>query len=209
MELATLAFATVGALLAFLYYNITPAKIFMGDTGSLTLGLLCSVFVISFMEHNNTLIGKGDEMGIKSGPAVAIGIIMLPLFDTLRVMLIRIYRRRSPFYPDRTHIHHLLLDMGLNHMQATGVLLFVSSSFIALVYFLQDMGSLNLIVLLVFVALGLMGSLFLMKQRRQRFRRRQLLLRRERAHEKRMAERAGAGEESRRQPGVVPEMAES
>jgi UDP-N-acetylmuramyl pentapeptide phosphotransferase/UDP-N-acetylglucosamine-1-phosphate transferase len=177
MELATLAFATVGALLAFLHYNLR-AKIFMGDTGSLTLGLLCSILVISFMEYNDALLQAGRPYAIKSGPAVAIGIIILPLFDTLRVFLIRLSKGLSPFYPDRNHIHHLLLDMGLSHSRATGILLAVSVAFLGLVYFFQDLGSLSLILLVLFVACLMLGSLYLMQHRRRRRRVAEILAKR-------------------------------
>lgn len=213
VEMATLAFATVGALLAFLHYNITPAKIFMGDTGSLTLGLICSILVISFMEYNNVLIEAGLPYAIQAGPAVAIGIIILPLFDTLRVFAIRLYHRRSPFYPDRNHIHHLLLDMGLSHMQATGVLLAVSVAFLALVLFFQNMGSLNLIVLVIFVACLMLGSLYLMQHRRRRRRVREIWAKRrarqaERERQKQAKEQRDRNNFHLSTPPPVPELAD-
>ena len=149
--LAIMAYSLAGAVLAFLKYNFTPARIFMGDTGALLLGLMLSILVIKFIEINEQIIGK-DRFAIHAGPAVAIGTLILPLFDTLRVFIIRILRGRSPFSPDRLHIHHLLIDSGLSHMQATGILVFVNISFIALVLLLQDIGTFPLIALIISIA---------------------------------------------------------
>ena len=143
-DLAVLSAATTGSLLAFLYYNITPAKIFMGDTGSLLLGLTVSILTIKFIELNNT---SPDYIGehpwfIDSAPAVAIGILIIPLFDTLRAFTIRVLQGRSPFSPDKNHIHHSLLALGLSHLQATAILGLANILFIILAYFLQTLGTL-------------------------------------------------------------------
>jgi len=167
IELAIVAFSLMGATLGFLKYNITPAKIFMGDTGSLLLGLICSVLIIEFIDYNRVLTEQNHPYMISSGPAVAIGILVLPLFDTLRVFITRILKGKSPFYPDRTHIHHLLLDTGLTHMQATVVLVIVNIAFIIFVYLLQDLGSLNLLILLTLIATFLSTSLYLYVSRRK------------------------------------------
>ena len=127
LGLSIMAFSLAGAIVAFLNYNFTPAKIFMGDTGALLLGLISSILVIKFIEINQSL-ELNNPLSIKAGPAVAIGILILPLFDTARVFTIRILRGRSPFSPDRLHIHHLLVDFGFSHMQGTGILVAVSIS---------------------------------------------------------------------------------
>lgn len=161
IELAILAFSLTGATLAFLKYNFTPAKIFMGDTGSLLLGLVCSVLIIEFIEYNKVLALTHHAWAIASVPAVAMGILVLPLFDTLRVFITRAIKGKSPFHPDRTHIHHLLLDTGLSHMQATGVLVAVNLGFIILVYYMQALGTLSLLVLLIVIATFLSTGLYL------------------------------------------------
>lgn len=157
IELAITAFALAGALVAFLKYNISPAKIFMGDTGALLIGLVCSILAIKFIELNKSLI---HPMAIQSVPAVAIGVMIIPLFDTLRVFTIRILNRKSPFHPDRNHIHHLLLDLDLSHMQATVVLVIVNLFFILLVYKLQHIGSLPLLLLMLGLAITMSSILF-------------------------------------------------
>lgn len=165
IALALVAFSTAGAVVAFLKYNFTPAKIFMGDTGSLLIGLVCSILAIKFIESHN-VIAVDHRWAFKAVPAVAIGIMILPLFDTLRVFLMRALKGKSPFSPDRTHIHHLLIDFGLTHMQATGVLVVVNIFFIILVFALQDIGSLNLLALTIAIAIGLTALLYFSLQRK-------------------------------------------
>jgi UDP-GlcNAc:undecaprenyl-phosphate GlcNAc-1-phosphate transferase len=167
IDLAIIAFALIGATLAFLNYNVTPAKIFMGDTGALLLGLICAILAISFIEYNKELAEVGHPRAVASVPAVAFGILILPLFDTLRVFTTRILKKKSPFHPDRTHIHHLLIDSGLTHMQATSILVAVNAAFIVLVYYLQRMGTLNLLILVLVLATFLSTGLYMSVQRKK------------------------------------------
>lgn len=163
-ELAIVAFSLTGALIAFLHYNITPAKIFMGDTGSLLVGLVCSILSIKFIELHRTI---DSEWAFDSAPAVAIGILILPLFDTLRVFTMRIMKGKSPFYPDRSHIHHLLIDCGITHMQATAILVIVNILFIVFVVFLQHIGTLFLLLATFGLAAILTALLYYISTKRQ------------------------------------------
>jgi len=165
LEIAVLAFSLAGAVIAFLKYNVTPAKIFMGDTGSLLIGLVCSTLTIKFIELHREL--PDSVYSFKAVPAVAVGILILPLFDTLRVFTMRILRGRSPMSPDRNHIHHLLIDSGLNHMQATGILVSVNLLFIFMVFTLQGIGTLNLLLVILGFATLLSGLLFLIARKRR------------------------------------------
>lgn len=158
LELAVLAATLAGALAAFLKFNFTPARIFMGDTGSMLIGLICSVLAIRFVELQRE-IPLGDSYSFNAAPAIAIGILILPLYDTLRVFARRIWLGRSPFTPDRAHIHHLLLDSGLSHTQATAVLLVVNLFFIALAFYCRYLGTVHLLVLEL--ALAVVFSLLL------------------------------------------------
>lgn len=160
--LAIMGFALAGALLAFLRYNITPAKIFMGDTGSLLVGLICSILTIEFLRlhHDPVFLATYPEWTFQAVPAVAIGILIFPLFDTLRVFIMRSLRGRSPLSPDRSHIHHLLIDYGFSHMKATCILLFVNLCFILLVIYFDSLGSLALLFLTFGIALLLTGWLY-------------------------------------------------
>lgn len=156
-DYSILSAAMVGAIVAFLRYNYTPAQIFMGDSGSLSIGLLASVLAIQFIEKNEIVLHSGSTMGIKivSSPAMAIAVLIIPIYDTLRAFTLRILRRKSPFHADRIHIHHRLLDLGLSHISVTLVLIFVNIVFIAIAYFLQPLGNFYLML----VELGLAVSL--------------------------------------------------
>lgn len=158
IELAIVAFSLGGALIAFLKYNITPAKIFMGDTGALLLGLVCSILAIKFIELHNDI--TNSPYTFASAPSIAIAILILPLFDTLRVFILRVYEGRSPFSPDRKHIHHIMIDLGLTHMQATGILFLTNILFIIMAVMLQNVGNLMLLVITLSLAfvMSLMAS---------------------------------------------------
>lgn len=150
-EFAIMAFATSGAIIAFLKYNFTPAKIFMGDTGALIIGLVCAILIIKFIDLNYNL-EAGDPYKFLNVPVVAIGIMILPLYDTVRVFVTRIIRGHSPFHPDRRHIHHLLIDFGMSHMRATATLVFVNLLFICLVFSTHQTLGLHTMLLLVLLA---------------------------------------------------------
>jgi UDP-GlcNAc:undecaprenyl-phosphate/decaprenyl-phosphate GlcNAc-1-phosphate transferase len=150
IEIAIVAFASIGAVTAFLKYNVTPARIFMGDTGALLLGLTCSILTILFIELHKDLINS--PFRFIAAPAFAVSVLIYPLFDTLRVFIIRIWNKRSPFSADRNHIHHILLDLGNSHIQATIILLLVNIFFILLAIFFQHLGNLNLLLLMFALA---------------------------------------------------------
>jgi UDP-N-acetylmuramyl pentapeptide phosphotransferase/UDP-N-acetylglucosamine-1-phosphate transferase len=134
---AILAFSMAASLLAFLLYNFSPARIFMGDTGSLLLGLVNAVLVIRFI---NTASLPGTVMQFSAAPAIGFAALFVPLMDTLRVTVLRVYQGRSPFDPDVNHIHHLLIKRGLSHMQITGLLGLLAIGFIAFAISTQSMG---------------------------------------------------------------------
>lgn len=163
-ELAIIAFSLTGATLAFLRYNITPARIFMGDTGSMMIGLISAILVIEFIDLHKTL-GE-SPYAFYAVPAVAVGILIIPLFDTLRVFTIRILNGKSPFKADRSHVHHLLLDMGLSHMQSTIILLSVNLAFIFIVVSLQGLGNLKLLLLILILASILTLIPYLLRKKR-------------------------------------------
>ena len=165
MDLTILALSMAGATIAFLKYNFTPARIFMGDTGSLFLGTVSAILIITFIELQGTMT-EGRWL-FQSAPAVAIGILILPLFDTLRVFTIRLLRGRSPFKPDRNHLHHLLIDFGYSHMQATGILVLVNLGFMGLVVWLDRLGTVPLILVILGVAALLSNWLHLAVRRRR------------------------------------------
>ncbi len=154
---AVMAFALSGSTIGFLIYNFSPAKIFMGDTGSLLLGLINSILVIKFI---NVAGNPASILPIESAPALGFAILMIPLFDTLRVFSLRILDRRSPFSPDRTHVHHFLLDLGLSHRMVTVVCVSVNISFIILAYFLRHLGTTTLLGILLLSAFIFIGIIY-------------------------------------------------
>lgn len=139
---AALAFGLSGSLLSFLAFNLQPARIFMGDTGSLLVGLIGSILVIKFIE----VAPASSVFQTDAAPAVGFSILMIPLLDTLRVFSIRLWNGQSPFYPDKNHIHHLLLAKGFSHSRITTTLLLANLIVVALVYCFSFMGTTLLIL---------------------------------------------------------------
>lgn len=161
-ELAILAFALTGSLLAFLRFNFSPAKIFMGDTGSLIVGLVLSVLAITLIEFNKTSL-TGFVASSKA-PAISIAILIIPLFDTLRVFCIRLLRKQSPFKADKNHIHHGLLEIGFTHKTASLLLCLVNVIFIGVVLLLKDNIEIHYLLLtLFFLALVLSQIPFIIR----------------------------------------------
>jgi UDP-GlcNAc:undecaprenyl-phosphate/decaprenyl-phosphate GlcNAc-1-phosphate transferase len=117
---ACLSFSLAGALLGFLMFNFSPAKIFMGDSGSLVIGMFISVLAFKLIEYPiNQLEGLWVHV---SKPVYVVGILSYPLLDTLRVFLMRALKGQSPFTADRNHIHHMLLDCGFSHAKTVIVI---------------------------------------------------------------------------------------
>ncbi|MFA6087604.1 MraY family glycosyltransferase [Mucilaginibacter sp.] len=145
-ELAAISLAIAGSVAGFLRYNLTPAKIFMGDAGSLLIGLISAVMAVKFIELNKiTALNSPD---IFSAPAIALAILIGPIFDTLRVFALRILKGSSPFTADRNHIHHRMLRLGYTHMQATFILAGINILSIAMALMLSHLGNLTLIIII-------------------------------------------------------------
>lgn len=111
--LASLSFALAGSLLGFLVFNFSPAKIFMGDSGSLIIGMFIYVLSAELIEFPADRL---DNFWVNvSNPVFAIAALIYPLTDTLRVFIIRAIKGQSPFSADRNHLHHRLIDCGYSH----------------------------------------------------------------------------------------------
>ncbi|MFD1628631.1 MraY family glycosyltransferase [Pseudopedobacter beijingensis] len=146
VELAVLAFSLIGALAGFLFYNYSPSRIFMGDTGSLLVGLISIVLGIKFIELNKFTTGLPRPVFL-SAPAIAVSVLIIPLFDTIRVFILRIIKGKSPFQADRNHIHHRILRLGLSHSQTTLSLAITNILFVYLAILCRSLGNSTLIVL--------------------------------------------------------------
>lgn len=119
--MACLAASMSGALLGFLRFNYSKtSKIFMGDTGSLIVGFLLSMFALKFIQLN--IEYRFNPNASFSAPILAIVVLIVPIFDTLRVFIIRLKDKKSPFVGDRNHLHHILIDSGLSHFQTSVIL---------------------------------------------------------------------------------------
>ncbi|PID92038.1 MAG: hypothetical protein CSA96_05170, partial [Bacteroidetes bacterium] len=140
---AILSWSLAGALLAFFWFNVFGGrrKIFLGDSGSLFTGLLLSIISIRFCELN---IANGAVRSLETAPAIAIAFVGVPVFDTIRVFMLRIARRQSPFRADKNHIHHKLLSLRLSHLESNAVLLILNLCLVLIAVFLR---SLNIVIL--------------------------------------------------------------
>lgn len=153
---AFLSCATMGALFAFLKYNISKKrKIFMGDTGSMVIGFLIAyqACALLFVNQSATL-----NVEIKNAPVFILALLSYPFIDTLRVILVRLKNKKSPFKADRNHLHHKLVDMGMTHIQATGLIVLYAIAVTALSFVFQDLNinvHLLLIMLIVFASMSL------------------------------------------------------
>lgn len=161
-----LAFSLAGSLAAFLIFNFQPAKIFMGDTGSLLIGLIHAILIIKFI---NVAQMPAINFSISAAPAIGFAILMIPLLDTLRVFGIRIIHRRSPFSPDRNHIHHLLLDKGLSHTAITMSLVGINLLFVLGAYFFRQLGSTWIIFSIIGIFFSVIGALYFTRSRPRLF----------------------------------------
>lgn len=142
-----ISFSLAGALIGFLVFNFNPAKIFMGDAGSLCTGFLLSIMAIQFIEFNRPEVQNFYK--ITTAPVIAIAILVIPLYDTLRVFTIRLLKKKSPFSADRNHMHHVLLNTGLGHKEVSLVMYIVNIIFVLLGFLLKDSA-----ILTVFVIIG-------------------------------------------------------
>ncbi len=158
-----IASALVGSLVAFLKFNLSPAQIFMGDTGSMLVGVICSILSISFIEINKQ--GVSSEYQVSAAPALAVAVLFIPLFDTLRVFFIRILKGHSPFSPDKQHMHHLLLELGLTHLQVTSILILLNTFIIVTVFKLQFLGNITLLWLILCSGMLFTAVIGLIKKR--------------------------------------------
>lgn len=123
-ELSLLAFVLAGSLGAFLIFNFSPARIFMGDSGSLFIGAFTFAMALKCIETDTSVLPTLVK-GI-SAPVFTMAVLAYPLIDTLRVFTIRLSRGLSPFAADRNHIHHNLIDRGFSHAQTALVLYAIS-----------------------------------------------------------------------------------
>jgi UDP-GlcNAc:undecaprenyl-phosphate GlcNAc-1-phosphate transferase len=156
---ALIAFALAGGILAFLYFNFNPARIFMGDTGSLVLGFVVSILCIRLMQVNIAVTSPV----LTHAPLFVLGIAFIPVFDTIRVFGGRLWKGNSPFVADKTHIHHLLTVQGYSHGFAAKLICVIHGIVLITVYWMQQCRP--EIILLALITLMLMVTWILKNMR--------------------------------------------
>lgn len=151
---AKLCFCLMGGVAGFLRYNMHKAIVFMGDTGSLVCGFLVAVLAVKFLD----LAGQTVE----STPSLAVATLVIPIFDTARVFAIRILNGRSPFSPDKNHIHHVLKAAGMGQLAIVGTLAAVNILFIVLADYFSYLGDTVLIgaITIIFLIVGVAMEVF-------------------------------------------------
>ena len=124
---AALSLTFAGAILGFLRFNTYPASVFMGDAGSQLLGFAVGVLSLRATQSGTSALSA----------ATPILLLALPILDTLSVMVQRVSEGRSPFSPDKNHIHHKLLAMGFDHHEAVMVIYAIQADLFLLAYWLR------------------------------------------------------------------------
>lgn len=132
ISMLTLAVVTAGSLIPFFFHNVfgKTSKMFIGDGGTLVLGVVFSSFVINTLA-NGSIVGKFTDSSFGLIP-FTLAVLSIPVFDTLRVMLARIMHGTSPFSPDKTHLHHLFIELGFSHAGTTVSILTLNTLIIIL-----------------------------------------------------------------------------
>ncbi len=137
VALSLVAMTFAGALLAFLFFNWQPSKIFMGDTGALMIGFLLSFMAIEFINQNFELPDSHSSK-FQASVSTAVAVVIIPVFDTLRVIILRLRKLQSPFKADRNHLHHQFLNLGFSHAKAVVFLSSINLTFIFLAWLLRN-----------------------------------------------------------------------
>lgn len=156
MQMFTLALITIGAIVPFFFHNVfgKTSKMFLGDGGSLMLGTLMAMFTFSTLSANSPCAAYGDS-GL-SLVALTLAILAVPVFDTLRVMILRVAHGHSPFHPDKTHLHHLYIDLNFSHLATSGHIVFINALIVGLLVLVWKIGlSIDMqVYLVVLMAMG-------------------------------------------------------
>lgn len=158
--LVVLSVIIIGAVLAFLYYNLSnyrTNKIFMGDTGSMLLGFLLAFTAVCFIDiFIDKALPNVPRYHLRSAPAVAVAILILPIVDTLNVIIIRLANKRSPFDADKNHIHHKLLKLNLTHRRSSFYIIVYYLLIVIVAYYLRHI-NVNLLLVIILL-LGFLGA---------------------------------------------------
>ncbi|WKK66823.1 glycosyltransferase family 4 protein [Lutimonas zeaxanthinifaciens] len=147
-----LSVVLMGSLSAFLFFNLSKKrKIFMGDTGSMIIGFVISYLTINFLSLSNADLGS---IGVSPQNAVyfLIGMLFIPLLDVVRVFTLRIMKGLNPFKPDRTHIHHVLIDCGLSHAKSSLIISVLAILNVGIIFTLGMNSDVNIFVVIMLIS---------------------------------------------------------
>lgn len=156
VSMVSLAILSVGALIPFFCHNVfgRASKMFIGDGGTLLMGTIMSAFVVNALKSDSLLaLSTPENWGVVP---FALAVLVIPVFDTLRVMSARIVRGTSPFSPDKTHLHHLLFDLHFSHVGTTGTELLATLLVIASWYLSYKLGASIDVQLYIVILMGLL-----------------------------------------------------
>lgn len=161
---ASIAFITLGILIPFFYYNFfhPTRKIFMGDTGSLTLGFLLAFMILRIAKYPPSV-----EIVPQGLILMVLSVLFIPLFDALKVMVVRIAMGKGPFSPDRNHIHHKLIDLGLSKKKAVFLIVSAGVLFAATNWILLQFLDCN-VVLILDLSFGVLANIFIYRRIRRK-----------------------------------------
>jgi UDP-GlcNAc:undecaprenyl-phosphate GlcNAc-1-phosphate transferase len=151
---SVLSFAMLGSIFAFLIFNWEPSEVFMGDTGALVIGMMLGILAIHFINVNYSLPAM-TQYKFDGSVGTAACIIIIPLVDTLRIVILRISKGQSPFAPDKSHVHHAIMRLGMSHSQTTLILGGVQILYIVLAIIFQEFSD-------IYVLSGLLVLSFLL-----------------------------------------------
>lgn len=157
---AALALAFAGAVLGFLRFNTFPASVFMGDAGSQVLGFAVGVLSLRATQSGDSAVSA----------AIPILLLALPILDTLSVMVQRVSEGRSPFSPDKNHIHHKLLKLGFDHHEAVMVIYAIQANLFLLAYWMRYESDLAILAVVTIFFAGSIAILQRGARREWRFR---------------------------------------
>lgn len=163
---AIVSFSLMGAIIGFLRFNYQPARIFMGDSGSLVIGFIIAVLAIVLTDKVQHFEGNVLFHSPKSVLLGALSLLFIPVFDTFRVFTTRIIKGKSPFAADRTHLHHYLLDLGFSHLKTVIILGLCSLMIIAIAFAIQDYPVNICLLVIVFSAFSLFSLLYFIRRSR-------------------------------------------
>ena len=155
--MTTLAMSAAGAIVPFFLHNVfgQNTKIFIGDGGTLVIGTMMAMFVMNILGTNSgcsILAAKGVGL-----IPFTLAVLSIPVFDTLRVMSTRILNKKSPFHPDKTHLHHMFIDLGFSHIGTTISILSLNFLIVAAWFISYKMGAsiekqMNIVVAMGFLS---------------------------------------------------------